>query len=107
MHLSHLCVITSHVITKADGFKNNTFTLFVLNINFAHVLMSPINNYPGVFQQYCYRYRCGARSQNTPDSSASNLGFRCASDTLPDYVKEQMKQEKKRYGKSSAPKDEL
>lgn len=29
-------------------------------------------------KKYCYRYRCGARSQNTPDSSASNLGFRCA-----------------------------
>ena len=28
--------------------------------------------------QACYRYRCAARSQNTPDSSASNLGFRCA-----------------------------
>lgn len=28
--------------------------------------------------RYCYRYRCAARSQNTPDSSASNLGFRCA-----------------------------
>lgn len=26
----------------------------------------------------CYRYRCSARSMNTPDSSASNLGFRCA-----------------------------
>jgi len=26
----------------------------------------------------CYRYRCAARSQNTPDSSAGNLGFRCA-----------------------------
>ncbi|XP_070559188.1 formylglycine-generating enzyme-like [Ptychodera flava] len=26
---------------------------------------------------YCHRYRCAARSQNTPDSSASNLGFRC------------------------------
>ena len=26
----------------------------------------------------CYRYRCAARSSNTPDSSASNLGFRCA-----------------------------
>lgn len=26
---------------------------------------------------FCYRYRCAARSQNTPDSSASNLGFRC------------------------------
>ena len=29
-------------------------------------------------KEYCYRYRCAARSQNTPDSSASNLGFRCA-----------------------------
>ncbi|GAB1597470.1 formylglycine-generating enzyme-like [Argonauta hians] len=32
---------------------------------------------------YCYRYRCAARSENTPDSSASNLGFRCASSKLP------------------------
>ncbi|CAI5767498.1 Hypothetical predicted protein [Podarcis lilfordi] len=38
-------------------------------------------------KSYCYRYRCTARSQNTPDSSASNLGFRCAADTLPDYLK--------------------
>ncbi|XP_074529324.1 LOW QUALITY PROTEIN: formylglycine-generating enzyme [Halichoeres trimaculatus] len=30
-------------------------------------------------KSYCYRYRCAARSQNTPDSSTSNLGFRCAS----------------------------
>lgn len=29
-------------------------------------------------KEYCYRYRCSSRSQNTPDSSASNLGFRCA-----------------------------
>lgn len=29
-------------------------------------------------KDYCYRYRCSARSMNTPDSSASNLGFRCA-----------------------------
>ncbi|XP_064403336.1 formylglycine-generating enzyme-like [Halichondria panicea] len=29
-------------------------------------------------KNYCYRYRCAARSQNTPDSSASNLGLRCA-----------------------------
>lgn len=28
-------------------------------------------------KDYCYRYRCSARSMNTPDSSASNLGFRC------------------------------
>ncbi|KAM0732539.1 Formylglycine-generating enzyme [Formica fusca] len=27
---------------------------------------------------YCHRYRCAARSQNTPDTSAGNLGFRCA-----------------------------
>ncbi|XP_074861436.1 formylglycine-generating enzyme [Carettochelys insculpta] len=33
-------------------------------------------------KSYCYRYRCAARSQNTPDSSASNLGFRCAADIL-------------------------
>ncbi|XP_066521991.1 formylglycine-generating enzyme isoform X2 [Hoplias malabaricus] len=32
-------------------------------------------------KSYCYRYRCAARSQNTPDSSSSNLGFRCAADT--------------------------
>ncbi|KAJ8257899.1 hypothetical protein GJAV_G00190930 [Gymnothorax javanicus] len=32
-------------------------------------------------KSYCYRYRCAARSQNTPDSSASNLGFRCASNS--------------------------
>lgn len=31
-------------------------------------------------KSYCYRYRCGARSQNTADSSADNLGFRCAKD---------------------------
>ncbi|CAK6955680.1 formylglycine-generating enzyme [Scomber scombrus] len=30
-------------------------------------------------KSYCYRYRCAARSQNSPDSSASNLGFRCVS----------------------------
>ena len=29
-------------------------------------------------KNYCYRYRCSARSKNTPDSSASNLGMRCA-----------------------------
>lgn len=28
-------------------------------------------------ESYCYRYRCAARSQNTEDSSAGNLGFRC------------------------------
>ncbi|XP_060570813.1 formylglycine-generating enzyme-like [Ruditapes philippinarum] len=37
-------------------------------------------------KSYCYRYRCDARSQNTVDSSAHNLGFRCASDNLPDYL---------------------
>ncbi|XP_062356446.1 formylglycine-generating enzyme isoform X2 [Cinclus cinclus] len=35
-------------------------------------------------KSYCYRYRCAARSQNTPDSSASNLGFRCAATTAPE-----------------------
>lgn len=31
---------------------------------------------------YCNRYRLGARTANTPDSAATNLGFRCAMDTL-------------------------
>jgi len=34
-------------------------------------------------ESYCYRYRCAARSPNTPDSSAVNLGFRCAANTKP------------------------
>ncbi|MFE7190801.1 formylglycine-generating enzyme family protein [Kitasatospora sp. NPDC057541] len=29
---------------------------------------------------YCYRYRVAARSSNTPDSSAGNIGFRVAAD---------------------------
>lgn len=39
-------------------------------------------------KEYCYRYRCAARSQNTPDSSAQNMGFRCAADKdkLPDHI---------------------
>jgi formylglycine-generating enzyme required for sulfatase activity len=28
-------------------------------------------------KSYCNRYRVGARSSNTPDSSSSNTGFRC------------------------------
>lgn len=28
-------------------------------------------------KSYCNRYRVGARSSNTPDSSSSNIGFRC------------------------------
>lgn len=31
-------------------------------------------------RSYCNRYRVAARSQNTPDSSTGNLGFRCALD---------------------------
>ena len=29
---------------------------------------------------YCNRYRVAARSSNTPDSSTSNMGFRCVVD---------------------------
>ncbi|MCY7319559.1 MAG: formylglycine-generating enzyme family protein, partial [Ramlibacter sp.] len=32
---------------------------------------------------YCNRYRVAARGSNTPDSSASNCGFRVAADALP------------------------
>ena len=31
-------------------------------------------------ESYCNRYRLGARTSNTPDSAATNLGFRCAMD---------------------------
>ncbi|WP_339314199.1 formylglycine-generating enzyme family protein [Paenibacillus sp. FSL R10-2734] len=31
-------------------------------------------------KSYCNRYRVAARSKNTPDSSAGNIGFRCAAD---------------------------
>ncbi|MGO4500785.1 formylglycine-generating enzyme family protein [Paenibacillus sp. 2RAB27] len=31
-------------------------------------------------RSYCNRYRVGARSKNTPDSSTGNIGFRCAVD---------------------------
>lgn len=34
-------------------------------------------------ESYCYRYRVAARTSNTPDSSASNIGFRCANDAAP------------------------
>lgn len=37
-------------------------------------------------KSYCYRYRCAARSQNSPDSSAHNLGFRCAATILPEHI---------------------
>jgi len=33
-------------------------------------------------RSYCNRYRVAARSSNTPDSSTSNLGFRCAMDVV-------------------------
>jgi formylglycine-generating enzyme required for sulfatase activity len=29
---------------------------------------------------YCNRYRVAARTSNTPDSSTTNIGFRCVSD---------------------------
>lgn len=32
---------------------------------------------------YCNRYRVGARSGNTPDTSTGNLGFRCVADVQP------------------------
>jgi hypothetical protein len=32
-------------------------------------------------ESYCWRYRCAARSANTPDSSAGNIGFRLTADS--------------------------
>jgi sulfatase modifying factor 1 len=34
-------------------------------------------------ESYCWRYRCAARSANSPDSSAGNIGFRVAADPTP------------------------
>lgn len=34
-------------------------------------------------KSYCNRYRVAARNSNTPDSSAGNIGFRCAADVAP------------------------
>jgi formylglycine-generating enzyme len=31
-------------------------------------------------ESYCHRYRVAARSGNTPESAAANIGFRCAND---------------------------
>lgn len=31
---------------------------------------------------YCHRYRVSSRSENTPDSSTGNLGFRCAANVV-------------------------
>jgi formylglycine-generating enzyme len=35
---------------------------------------------------YCSRYRVGARSRNTPDSSSGNTGFRCAANVPRDRL---------------------
>ncbi len=35
-------------------------------------------------KSYCYRYRVAARSHNSADSAASNLGFRCILPSVPD-----------------------
>ncbi|XP_063728811.1 formylglycine-generating enzyme-like [Symsagittifera roscoffensis] len=32
---------------------------------------------------FCYRYRCAARGNNSPDTSAYNLGFRCVKSEVP------------------------
>ena len=74
---------TSH----QDIIEKNGITLFsrnLLKIQYSFLFHKSIV----LFQSYCYRYRCVARSQNTPDSSAVNLGFRCAADKLPEYLKE-------------------
>lgn len=34
-------------------------------------------------ESYCFRYRVDARSSNTPDSSAGNIGFRCVTPAQP------------------------
>jgi hypothetical protein len=37
-------------------------------------------------KSYCYRYRVAARTKNTANSAAYNLGFRCARDASEDEI---------------------
>lgn len=37
-------------------------------------------------KSYCYRYRVAARTKNTANSAAYNLGFRCARDATAEEV---------------------
>lgn len=37
-------------------------------------------------ESYCNRYRVAARTSNTPDSSASNIGFRCIMGSSPENM---------------------
>lgn len=89
----------------AKSFKPNGYRLFNLTGNTwewcwdwfdaAFYRSSPVDNPTGpvtggrrvmrggsylCHASYCNRYRTDARSSNTPDSSASNLGFRCVRD---------------------------
>lgn len=75
---------TISIITCSCKKKNRSKTFFYRTCFWNDLLTHDFLSL--YFQNYCYRYRCDARSQNTPDSSAVNLGFRCASDTLPSYL---------------------
>ena len=76
----------------AAVFSSNTLTGTGVLLSFPAILL-PVQVCCYLFQQYCYRYRCVARSQNTPDSSAANLGFRCAASSLPSYLADVPKDE--------------
>ncbi|MEO3764199.1 formylglycine-generating enzyme family protein [Streptomyces sp. B5E4] len=78
----------------ADSFAPDTYTARAADVP-VHDPRGPRDDDPAAprvmrggshlcHHSYCYRYRAAARSSNTADSAAGNIGFRCANDADTD-----------------------